>query len=58
MDTLDQLVRNYTTKRRTNRWLQCIFYNILDISAYNGYVVYGEVNAEWNKTKKHRRRFF
>lgn len=35
VDTLDQLVATYSCKRKTNRWPVIIFYNILDISAYN-----------------------
>ena len=33
VDTLDQVVRFYTTKRRSKRWPVVIFYNIMDIAA-------------------------
>ena len=37
---VDQVIRNDTFKRRTNRWPQCLLYNILDTSAYNAYFIY------------------
>ena len=37
---LDQKVRHYTTYRKTNRWPLAVFYNIVDISAYNAYVLF------------------
>ena len=40
VDALDQKVRHYTTYRKTHRWPLAVFYNILDISAYNAYVVF------------------
>ena len=40
VDTLDQAIRNYTSKRRTNRWPQCLLYNILNTSEYIDYVIY------------------
>lgn len=58
VDTLDQLVRNYTCKRRSNRWPQSLFYNMLDICAYNAFVIYTAIDAEWNKQKRFRRRLF
>ena len=39
VDALDQKVRHYTTYRKTYRWPLAVFYNILDISAYNTYVL-------------------
>ena len=38
-DALDQKVRHYTTYRKMYRWPLAVFYNILDISAYNAYVL-------------------
>lgn len=58
VDTLDQLIRTYTCKRRTNRWPQALFYNMLDISAYNAYVVFLKINPNWNENKKYKRRIF
>lgn len=40
VDTLDQKCANYSTGRRTQRWLMAVFYRLLDISANNAYVLY------------------
>ena len=40
VDTLDQKVRYSTTYRKTSRWPLAVFYNILDLSAYNEFVLY------------------
>ena len=40
VDALDQKVRHYTTYRKTHHWPLAVFYNILDISAYNAYVLF------------------
>jgi len=40
VDTMDQLVRGYSTKRMTRRWPMAIFYNMVDISALNAIIVY------------------
>lgn len=58
VDTLDQLIATYTCKRKTNRWPIIVFYNILDTSAYNAYVLWREINPEWNKNVLYRRRMF
>ena len=38
VDVLDEKVHHYTTYRKTYRWPLAVFYNILNISAYNSYV--------------------
>lgn len=35
-----------------------LFYNILDISALNAYVVWTHINPNWNENKLQRRRLF
>ena len=40
VDALDQKVRHYTTYRETHRWPLAVFYNILDILAYNAYILF------------------
>ena len=49
VDTLDQLIGTYTCKRKTNRWPMIIFYNIIDTSAYNAFVLWREINPGWKK---------
>ena len=40
VDALDQKVCHYLTYRKTKRWSQAVFYNILDIAAYNAFVLF------------------
>ena len=42
VDTLDQIVRHFSCKRPTRRWPMAIFYNIVDIAAYNAFLLYIE----------------
>ena len=51
VDTMDQMVRWFTTKRKTRRWPMVIFYNTLDISALNAFIVWMSLNKE-NYTAK------
>ena len=39
VDALDKNLCHYTTYCKTNRWSIAVFYNILDISAYNAFVL-------------------
>ena len=38
VDTLDMCVHTYTCARQTRRWPVRLFYNVLDIAAWNSYV--------------------
>lgn len=58
VDNLDKLVTGYSCKRRTLRWPLVIFFNILDISAYNAFVIWMALNPDWNRGKLQRRRLF
>lgn len=58
VDALDQLVGNYTCKRQTKRWPVALFSNIMDVSAYNAYVIWTEINPAWNSNKLFKRRLF
>lgn len=58
VDTMDQMARTYTTKRKTRRWPMVVFYNLLDISAINAYVIWIHANPEWKKSASHKRRLF
>nr|XP_020457618.1 piggyBac transposable element-derived protein 4-like [Monopterus albus] len=58
VDNLDKLVAAYTCKRRTLRWPQVIFYDMLDITAYNAFVLWLGVNPHWKPGKLQRRRLF
>ncbi|XP_056269742.1 uncharacterized protein LOC130193292 [Pseudoliparis swirei] len=58
VDNLDKLVSAYSCKRRTLRWPLVIFFDMLDISAYNAFVIWMALNPEWNRGKLQRRRLF
>ncbi|OWA54338.1 hypothetical protein BV898_18746 [Hypsibius exemplaris] len=55
VDTMDQLVGTYSVRRKTNRWPMAFFYDMLDICALNAYVIWTELNPEWNKSTFRRR---
>lgn len=44
VDTMDKMLGQYTTKRKTNRWPLALFYNILDVAALSAYIIYAENN--------------
>ncbi|XP_069612129.1 piggyBac transposable element-derived protein 4-like isoform X3 [Ranitomeya imitator] len=58
VDTLDQLVGTYTCKRKTNRWPMILFYYLIDVSAYNAFVLWREINPKWQEKKLHKQRLF
>ena len=58
VDTLDQLVRCYSCKRKTKRWPFAMFANLLDICAYNAFVLFTNVHPQYHAAKSHRRRLF
>jgi hypothetical protein len=58
VDSLDQLVRKYSCKRKTLRWPMALFFNMVDIASYNAFVIFGFMNPGWNRNKLHRRRIF
>nr|XP_023657834.1 piggyBac transposable element-derived protein 4-like isoform X2 [Paramormyrops kingsleyae] len=58
VDTMDQAISNYSYKRKTCRWPFALLYSILDISAYNAYVVLKEINPRWKAEGPLRNRLF
>ncbi|XP_033943723.1 piggyBac transposable element-derived protein 4-like [Pseudochaenichthys georgianus] len=58
VDNLDKVTGTYSTNRMTARWPLVMFYNLIDISAYNAFVIFTEIFPEWNKSKLYRRRLF
>ena len=58
VDRADQMLRMYSTKRMTRRWPMAIFYNMIDISALNAFIVYISLNPDWLSDKKHKLRSF
>ncbi|KAM4613310.1 piggyBac transposable element-derived protein 4-like [Polymixia lowei] len=58
VDCLDRLIGTYTCKRKTARWPVAVFHNMIDVSAYNAYVVWKAINPLWNEGKHYMRRLF
>lgn len=58
VDALDRAIANYTCRRKSKRWPTIVFSNILDISAYNAYCLYTEINPTWAINVTHKRRLF
>ncbi|XP_039550046.1 piggyBac transposable element-derived protein 4-like, partial [Pimephales promelas] len=58
VDNLDKVTATYSCRRMTARWPLVIFFNIIDVSAYNAFVLWREINKDWNSGKLSRRRIF
>ncbi|XP_016409956.1 piggyBac transposable element-derived protein 4-like, partial [Sinocyclocheilus rhinocerous] len=58
VDNLDKIVATYTCGRKTARWPMALFFNIIDVSAYNSFVLWREINPTWRQGKSSRRRNF
>ena len=52
MDVLDSMLRLYSTKAGTRRWPMAVFYDILDKSAINAWILYKETTLE--KISRHK----
>ena len=57
VDALDQKVRYYTTHRKMKRWPKAVFCNILDIAAYNAYVLFKLWSSSAGFNLNHRARY-
>ncbi|KAL2087173.1 hypothetical protein ACEWY4_018232 [Coilia grayii] len=58
VDNLDKVTDAYSAKRMTARWPLVIFYNMIDVSAYNAFVIWSEIFPEWNAAKLFKRHMF
>ncbi|XP_049927217.1 piggyBac transposable element-derived protein 4-like [Epinephelus moara] len=58
VDTMDEMISTYSCRRRTRRWPLALFFNMLDISALNAYIVWTAIDPAWHRGKSHRRRLF
>lgn len=56
VDNMDKVVAAYSCKRRTLRWPLVIFFDMLDISVYNAFVIWMALNPEWKQVKLQKRR--
>ena len=58
VDNFDHLIREYTCKRKVNRWPMVIFFNMIDCAALVSYILYILTFPNWNLNKHHKRRLF
>ncbi|KAI5611526.1 dual specificity protein phosphatase 26 isoform X1, partial [Silurus asotus] len=58
VDNLDKVVATYSCRRKTKQWPQMLFFNMMDISGYNAYVIFTTIDPSWNQHKLFRRRLF
>ncbi len=58
VDNLDKVTATYSCRRMTARWPLVIFFHIIDVSAYNAFVIWCEINKDWNRGKLSQRRIF
>ncbi|KAK3541436.1 hypothetical protein QTP86_025571, partial [Hemibagrus guttatus] len=58
VDNLDKVTSVYNRKRMTARWPLTVFFNMIDVSAYNSFVLWREMDPSWNQGKCHKRRLF
>ena len=49
LNNLDDLIMNYTCKRKTNRWPMVLFMNMLDVGGIASLVVWLDNNPTWNE---------
>lgn len=52
------MVGTYSCRRRTSRWPLALFHHVIDVSLYNGYVLWTAVDPGWQQGKSYRRRLY
>ena len=58
VDSKDQMCHAVITKRKTNRWLMLLFYNVLDLASIAALVVWCKVNPSDKLSDEDRRALF
>ncbi|XP_076607948.1 uncharacterized protein LOC143333663 [Chaetodon auriga] len=58
VDNLDKVIGAYSCRRKSHRWPLAMFYNMLDVSAYNAFVLWTRVDPQWKGGAPHKRRLF
>jgi len=56
VDVVDEMLSSYSTKRKTNRWPVVVFANMLDISAFNAFTIFNEIDPVFSQKYKKRSR--
>ncbi|XP_019202646.1 piggyBac transposable element-derived protein 4-like [Oreochromis niloticus] len=58
VDNLDKVVSTYSCRRKTCRWPVALFHNMVDVAAYNAFVLWREIHPDWMAGKLNKRRLF
>lgn len=58
VDTMDQMVRTYSCKRRTRRWPMVLWYNVLDVATLNAYTIFTAHHPDYMGGVTNARRLF
>lgn len=58
VDTYDQMIHEYSSKRKTNRWPLSFFWNLMDTSALAAYHIWISTHKTWKTLLADRRCFF
>jgi len=48
VDHLEQMCTMYTTRKQTLRWPKCVFQHMVDVSAYNAFILWLDVTERKN----------
>ncbi|XP_052381967.1 piggyBac transposable element-derived protein 4-like isoform X2 [Oncorhynchus keta] len=57
VDNLDKVIGTYSCRRMTARLPLVIFYNVIDVSSYNVFVIWNKINPTWMPDKRNKRVF-
>jgi len=52
VDHLDQMCAGYNSRKRTCRWPKCVFQHMIDVSAYNAFVLWKNVTGKENMKRR------
>ncbi|KAL4008004.1 hypothetical protein ACER0C_001856 [Sarotherodon galilaeus] len=58
VDNLDKVASTYSCRRKTYRWPVALFHNMVDVAAYNAFVLWREIHPDWMAGKLNKRRLF
>ncbi|XP_032420180.1 piggyBac transposable element-derived protein 4-like [Xiphophorus hellerii] len=58
VDTMDQMVSNYTCLRRTRRWPMVLWYNMLDVATLNAYTNFSAQHPDYMGGASNAQRLF
>lgn len=56
VDRLDKLIEEYSWSQQTNRMLNKVFFNMVDMGAYNAFIIFTSENGKASPATRSRRR--